>query len=118
MLRIGKLNENGVLTINVSGSLTKEDFDRHLPELEILLEQQDMLRFFIKLEDFSGYELDALWEDIKFDHKHKNQYGKTAIVGEKRWEEWGTKLSSLFFDAKMKFFYNDQSDEAWKWVNS
>jgi len=45
-------------------------------------------------------------------------FGKTAIVGDKKWEESGTKISKLFFDSKMKFFYKDQSDEVWRWVNS
>ena len=118
MLRIDNPNENKVLTVLASGTLTKEDYLRLLPGLEKMLEKHGTLRFFIKLEDFSGFKLGALWEDIKFDYKHKNQYGKTAILGDKKWEEWGTKISKIFFDSEMKFFYKDQSNEAWNWVNS
>jgi hypothetical protein len=117
MLRIDHPNENKVVTVTVSKQLTKEDYQRLLPELEEMLKQYGALRFYIELKEFSGFEMGALWEDIKFDYKHKNQYGKTAIVGDKHWEEWGTKISKLFFDAEMKFFYEDQSDEAWSWVN-
>lgn len=106
-----------MLAITARGKLTKEDYAGLLPQLEHMLETHGPLRFYIKLEDFSGFEMGALWEDIKFDYKHKNMYGKTAIVGEKKWEEWGTKISSLFFDSEMKFFSKDQEDEAWKWVN-
>ena len=53
-----------------------------------------------------------------FDFKYKNQYGRTAIVGDKKWEEWGTKISRMFFDSEMKFFYEDQSDDARNWVNA
>jgi len=118
MLRIDNLNENQVLTIRASDRLTKEDYNRLLPELEQMLEKHSPLRFYIKLEDLSGFEIEALVEDLKFDYKHKNQYGKTAIVGDKKWEEWGTKISKIFFDSEMKFFYKDQSDEAWSWVNN
>ena len=118
MLRIDDLNENQVLTITASDRLTREDYDRLLPELEELLEKNDPVRFYIKLEDISGFEMGALVEDLKFDFKHKNQYGKTAIVGDKKWEEWGTKISKMFFDSEMKFFYEDQRDDAWNWVNT
>ena len=110
-------NDNGVIAIYISGTLTREDYGRLAPALEQALKERGALRFFIKLEDFSGMEPGALWKDVKFDYKHGRQYGKTAIVGNKEWEAWGTRISALFFDSEMKFFYDDQSDEAWRWVN-
>lgn len=68
-----------------------------------------MIRFYIRLEDFEGFGLEAIWEDIKFDYNHQRQYGKTAIVGDKKWEEWGTKFSNIFFDAELKFFDREQA---------
>ena len=118
MLKIEALNENRVVTITASGKLTKKDYDQLLPELEKLLHSLESLRCYIKLDDFTGFDLDALWEDIKFDQKHMDQYGKTAIVGDKKWEEWGTKFSALFFKSELKFFYKNHSDNAWEWVNS
>jgi hypothetical protein len=118
MLRIDNLTENMVLTITASDRLTKEDYERLIPELEELLEKHDSLRFFIKLQGLTGFEMGALVEDLKFDFKYKNQYGKTAIVGDKKWEELTTKISKLFFDSEIKFFYEDQSDDVWNWVNA
>ena len=117
MLKVENLNENKVLSITASGKLTKEDYTSMLPELEDLLKNHGMIRFYLRLEDFEGFEWEALWEDIKFDYAHQRQYGKTAIVGNKKWEELGTKFSSLFFDAEMKFFYKEQAQDAWDWVN-
>ena len=117
MLKVENLNENKVLPIIVSGTLTMEDYISLLPELEDLLKKQGVIRFYIRLEDFEGFELEALWEDIKFDFAHQRQYGKTAIVGSKKWEEWGTRFSSLFLGAETKFFYKDQAQDAWDWVN-
>lgn len=110
-------NENDVLTVSVSERLTKDDYQAFLPKLEKLFQQNRKLRFFIELQDFYGFEIGALWQDLKFDLKHKNQYGKAAIVGETKWEEWGTKISALFFASEMKFFPREQRDQAWQWVN-
>jgi len=111
-------NENDVLTVSISQHLTKDDYQQFLPKLEKLFQQNRKLRFFIELKDFYGFEIGALWEDLKFDLKHKNQYGKAAIVGETKWVEWGTKIAALFFASEMKFFSKEQRDEAWQWVNS
>jgi len=118
MLNIKPINENQVVHVTVSGTVTKEDYEQLLPQLESLLQLHETVRFYVDLEGLSGFEAEALWEDIKFDAKHKDQYGKTAIVGDKRWEEWGTKISSFFLDAEMRFFYTAQSTQAWEWVNS
>jgi hypothetical protein len=111
-------NENEVLTISVSQQLTKDDYQQLLPKLEALFAQYRSLKFFIELKDFHGFEIGALWEDLKFDLKHKNQYGKAAIVAETKWEEWGTKISDLIFASEMKFFPREQCEQAWHWVNS
>ena len=55
---------------------------------------------------------------LAFDAKHKNDLGKTAIVGDSKWEEWATDIASLFFDADMKFFEESESVQAWRWVNN
>ena len=117
MLTLGQLNENKVVTIHVQGKLTKTDYERVLPDLEIMMNEHGVLKFYIKLEDFSGFDMDALWEDIKFDYKQQKQYGKIAIVGQKQWEEWGVKLSDLFFKSEVKFFYEEQAEQAWQWIN-
>lgn len=117
MLDIGKPNENNVVTVTASGRLTKEEFEKSAPELEELYQRHDKLRFFIKLDDFSGFEIGALWEDLKFYRKHANESGRTAIVGDKTWEEWATRLSSVFFSPEVEFFYKDRENEAWEWVN-
>lgn len=117
MLKMEGVNENRVLTLAANGKLTAEDYRRLLPDLEKKLEEYGALRFYIKLEDFDGFDMGALWEDLKFDRKHAHQYGKTAIVGDEKWEELGTRFSNLFMDAEMRFFYKDQQLEAWDWVN-
>lgn len=118
MIDIGTLSDEKVLPVTASGKVTKEDYEKAIPELEKLLEEHGGLRFFVKLENVTGFELGALWEDLKFDRKHKNEFGKTAVVGDKTWEEWLTRVSGLFFSPEVKFFYADKEGEARDWVKS
>lgn len=118
MFKVRKVNKNNVVSITASGTLTKEDYSQLLPEIELMLQQHKVFHFYITLENFTGFEANALWENIKFDYKYKDQYGKIAIVGEKKWEEWGAKFSKLFFDAEIKYFYEEDAIIAWEWINT
>ena len=54
-----------------------------------------------ELQGWSG--LESMWQDLKFDAAHQGSFGPTAVVGNARWQEWGTKLSRPFFKAEMQF---------------
>jgi len=118
MISMSEPDASGVVTVTVSGKVTKEDYRPLLPKLERLLQEQGSLRFLIHLEDVAGFELGALWEDIKFDYSHQSRYGRTAIVGDRDWQAWATRLSSLFFDAEMRFFTIDEAEAADAWVRA
>ena len=63
-----KEEDNGRLIVfHVSGVLTKEDYDRILPQAKTLLRQHGTLRVLFEMTDFHGWEPAALWEELKFD---------------------------------------------------
>jgi len=49
----------------VSGKLSKADYAKIIPQVENLLEKHGIIKFYIQLMDFSGFEKGALWEDNK-----------------------------------------------------
>lgn len=118
MFTLSEPNENGVVSAIVSGELTREDYDRALPQMETLLDRYDTLRFYIDLTDMTGMEAGALWEDAKFDARHMDQYGRTAVIGDSKWQEWVIEASDPLFKPKMKFFRPQEKDDAWTWVNA
>ena len=44
--------------------------------------------WYFELEDFTGYNLPGLWQDLKIDAAHVNDYRKITMVGDKKWQEW------------------------------
>lgn len=110
-------NEN-VVDVTASGTLTSEDYDRLVPDLERLAAEHGPLRIYIELSDFKGWTPPALWKDIRFDARHQDDMERIAVVGEERLEEWGTKLSKPFIKADMRFFSSDEADEARHWLTA
>jgi hypothetical protein len=112
--------ESGLVRIRAGGALDSSDYDRFVPQFERLSAREPgTVPMVIELApDFSGWDLGGLWRDLRFDVKHKDSFGRIAIVGDKKWEEWGTKLFDPFFRAEMKFFAPSERDAAERWARS
>jgi SpoIIAA-like len=106
----------GTVTIGASGRLTRSDYDRFVPEFERIVRARGPVRVLLELEDFHGWDLPALWEELKFDTTHQDDMGRVAVVGEKRWQAWGTRLSKPFFRAETRYFDRDGAAEARAWL--
>lgn len=48
---------------------------------------QGPLHVLVRLEDFQGWEIGALWKDLRFDAKYKGDIGRIAVLGETTLEE-------------------------------
>lgn len=66
---------------------------------------------------FTGWTLGGLWRDLKFDAEHAKQFGRMAILGDRKWEKWGTEASDPFFPGEMHFFDKSQRGEAEAWLH-
>ena len=119
MIKIEHLSDRSMIIIRASGTLTINDYEAAIPELQNSIELSDgPLRVLLRLEDFSGWEIGALWREIEFDLKYGKDFGRIAVVGENLLEEWGTTLSAPFTKADMQFFPADQEAKAYEWLRS
>ena len=107
----------GVAHLTIAGRLSAEDMARALPRVDALLQDRDSLPFYIDLRDLSDVDPEAIWQDVVFDAAHKDHYGRTAVVGDRRWQKWATELSDRLLGAPMRFFEPDDDQQAWEWVS-
>jgi hypothetical protein len=109
-------DDAGIVTIQAAGRLTKADYDRFVPEFERIARARGTLRLLVELDDFRGWDLPALWQELKFDVAHHKDMGRVAIVGDKAWQKWGTLLSKPFFRARTRYFERGQAADARAWL--
>lgn len=108
---------DGILECRVSGTLGKADYEAAVPELERAIESAEgPLRLMIRLEDFHGWDMAGLWEELRFDLRHRDDLGRVAVLGESRVEEWLTRLSKPFFDAPVRYFAPPEVEAARAWL--
>jgi hypothetical protein len=105
-----------LLRLNLSGKLTKEDYQQFAPGVERLIQREGKLRMLVRMHDFHGWTMGALWEDIKFDLKHFGDIDRLALVGERKWEVGMAAFCKPFTRATIRYFDEAQYDDAVRWV--
>ena len=111
-----KGSSGGVIGFKLSGKLTDDDYKAFIPELEKAIKESGTVRLLWSMEDFHGWELHAAWDDVKYWMKYNHAIDRIALVGDKKWEEWMTKLSKPFAKAEVKYYNHTQLHEAWDWL--
>ncbi|OHB68673.1 MAG: hypothetical protein A2V70_07030 [Planctomycetes bacterium RBG_13_63_9] len=117
MFKVSERSSGNVIGIRVSGKLLHADYQQFIPKLEELIREHGSIRCLMEMEDFEGFELRALWDELKFDTKHCRDIERCAVVGNRKWEQWATNLSKpLFYKATIKYFDVSELDQAWQWI--
>jgi hypothetical protein len=106
-----------LIEVEVSGKLTKEAYASFVPMTEDAIKKHGKVRILFVMDVFHGWDVGALWEDIKFDSKHFAHIERLAIVGETKWEEAMAVFCRPFTTAKIKYFDLNALDEARVWIN-
>lgn len=111
--------EGNVVAVTVSGRLTDEDYEVFVPRMEKLIEQWGRLRMLFQMkDDFEGWDASSAWEEFKFEARHRKDLKRVAVVGNRSWEKWMTRLSKLFTGTDVRFYGSDKADDARAWLES
>jgi hypothetical protein len=105
-----------VIEVRLSGKLHKDDYQHFGPAVERTVAAHGKVRMLVEMHDFHGWDMGALWEDIKFDLKHFKDIERLALVGEKKWEHGMATFCKPFTTASIRYFDVHQIDEARQWV--
>lgn len=105
-----------LLEVRVSGHLSTEDYERFIPAVERLIQQQGKIDVLFEMADFHGWDAGAMWEDTKFAFRHFSDLRRLAIVGEKKWQEWMTLACRPFTKAEIRYFDHADAGAAQAWL--
>jgi hypothetical protein len=117
-VKLNEMNDGKLLEVQLSGKLTKEDYELLVPTVEKLVNKYGKIRVLLVMKDFHGWTAGAFWEDIKFDLKHFSDIERLAIVGETMWEQGMATFCKPFTTAKIRYFDQDKSNDASIWLES
>ena len=117
-VELREIADGKVLSLTISGKLTKEDYSQFVPEVDRLIKANKKVRILCRMRDFHGWQMGALWEDIKFDVKHFGDIELLALVGESKWESGMAVFCKPFTTAKIRYFDESKVAEAEQWIQA
>jgi hypothetical protein len=106
-----------VVEVDLHGKLTRADYEVFVPDTEKAIREYGKVRILVTMHDFHGWDMGALWEDVKWNAKHFNHIERLAIVGEKTWHKWMTGFCKPFTTAQVRYYTLEQVGQARAWLN-
>jgi ubiquinone/menaquinone biosynthesis C-methylase UbiE len=115
-IRLNEINDGKILEVHVSGKLTHRDYQRFMPEFERMICAHGKIRILFEMEEFRGWKMAALWDDIKVDVRHLSAIDRLAMIGDRRWQRWMSNFCRPFTTAEIRYFDRAAADEARSWI--
>lgn len=104
------------LEVNISGKLEKQDYEEFVPAAEQKIREEGKVDLLVRISDFEGWSVSALWEDLKFDYRHYNDVSRLALVGRTAAEKWMATLSKPFTGADVEYYSEREIGLARRWI--
>ncbi len=105
-----------VLGFKMSGKLHDADYQTFVPIVDAAIAGGGKVRLLAQFHDFHGWDMHALWDDVKFSTTHCTKIERVALVGDKTWEKWMASVCKPFTMAKIQYFDAANIDAAWSWL--
>ena len=115
----GKLENNNLVVLEVTGKLGKAEFDKMQTVLGPIMQKVGQIKTLIFLNDFTGWGAGKDWDDTSFTDKNDAYLQKMAIVGDEKWRD----LVTLFTlkglrPVPIEYFGPDEEEKARLWLDS
>lgn len=107
--------EGNFVAVKLSGKLTDADYRQFVPVIFAATEK-GKLHLLVQMENFQGWEPQALWDDIQLDAQLGGKIERLAFIGDKEWEAWMAKICKPFTRAMIQYFDSNDAQDAWAWV--
>lgn len=103
------------IEIVMFGKLTHEDYTIFVPIVDKALKEAKGIEadLLIDMKKFTGWEFLAAWDDLKFGLKHRNDFTKMAIIGDKMREEVSVQMLDHLVQGKIKHFKKREKALSW-----
>ena len=110
-----RINDQVVIELGVVGKLSHDDYQLIVPMVEAALAEvkEPKIKVLRDAREFEGWELRAAWGDFKLGLKHRNEFSKIAIVGNKPWEKYATKVAGWFTSGEAQYFEDMPAAVSW-----
>jgi len=108
-------SEGNVVGYAVQGKLREEDYELLDNDIRTLTQQYDQIRLLLDLKGMSGYDLNALDDDLRMT-RYLDNFERMAIVSDNRLFDWMAAATDAVTGLDVRHFEVDEEQLAWNWL--
>jgi hypothetical protein len=113
---IGGLPPN-VMAVEATGKVTHDDYQNtFIPRAEAMLAKGPIKMLYVIGNEFTGFELEALWDDSVFGIKHWHDFSHIAVVTDNAWLRAMVSMFKPFFHGEVLLFRLSELPAAKHWI--
>ena len=105
----------------VSGTLTGDDYDRIIGEVEAKLATHPRIGVLLDLTRFEDFTAEAAWKDFRYDLSKLfalKRFPREAIVSDKQWMRIAAGIADpILPHVEIRVFEPGEREEAMRWVS-
>lgn len=118
MLTIESQMDGALLEVEMSGTITSEDYrTRLVPAIERALQSHDRVRLMMIFgAEFRGYDMSAVWADSKLGLSHWRGFDRIAVVTDTTWLANSVRLAAPILPCPALVFDLAEAETARRWL--
>ena len=106
-----------VMAIEAAGKVTHEDYRTTLiPKAEAMMAKGPIRMLYVIGKEFTGFELEALWDDSAFGFRHWHDFTHIAVVTDHPWMSAMVSMFKPFFHGEVRLFRLSELPAAKGWI--
>jgi hypothetical protein len=119
MIDVQEHTDSNIVEMNLSGSVTAQEFDDTLARLEAAIERRGRIRLLeiIGELDTPPIPWSKLWADVKFSFEHLSDVTHVAVVADQGWISAYVNMLNPLMKAELKAFRRAELDAARTWLS-
>jgi hypothetical protein len=119
MIDVQEHPDSNIVEMNLSGSVTAQEFDDTLARLEAAIERRGRIRLLeiIGELDTPPIPWSKLWADVKFSFEHLSDVTHVAVVADQGWISAYVNMLNPLMKAELKAFKRAELDAARTWLS-
>ncbi len=110
------ISQGNLLAYQVIGDVTQEDYPILEADMDALTATTDDVRLLMDMTQFHWAKVNAWDDDWRFGRKYHHVIKRLVMMGDKKWQEWMTKLAAGFYAEDVRFYRPDEMDQAIAWL--
>lgn len=116
MIEIHEHRSSDIVTVKLSGIVTRGDVQAETAQLERIFEERSPLRLYVEMLGLESFEAGGAWDELKLFLRHRDEISRIAFVVASPREQWAGWIGEVIAAGEAREFAIGDEEQAMTWL--